>query len=179
VTIVAIAHRLSTVRDADRILVLNHGRIAELGTHEALMAIEGGIYQRLYELQQLEDLDRLRAFAGRHGRWLTLTPDDVDRAQAWFRRHGAVSVAFGRLVPAVRSVISMPAGVAALPLATFLLWSLLGSTAWNVLLLAVGFVLESRYEAAKDVIEWVTRGVVGVLLAGYAWRVVRFDPGRP
>jgi membrane protein DedA with SNARE-associated domain len=124
-------------------------------------------------------LDRLRAFAGRHGRWLTLTPDDVDRAQAWFRRHGAVSVALGRLVPAVRSVISMPAGVAALPLATFLLWSLLGSTAWNVLLLAVGFVLESRYEAAKDVIEWVTRGVVGVLLAGYAWRVVRFDPGRP
>jgi ATP-binding cassette subfamily B multidrug efflux pump len=55
VTIVAIAHRLSTVRDADRILVLNHGRIAELDTHEALMAIEGGIYRRLYELQQLED----------------------------------------------------------------------------------------------------------------------------
>ena len=55
VTIVAIAHRLSTVRDADRIVVLNHGRIAELGTHGELMAIEGGLYQRLYLLQQLED----------------------------------------------------------------------------------------------------------------------------
>ena len=55
VTVVAIAHRLSTVRDADRIVVLNHGRIAELGTHEALVAIPGGIYQRLYQLQQLED----------------------------------------------------------------------------------------------------------------------------
>jgi len=55
VTIVAIAHRLSTVRDADRIVVLNHGRVAELGTHAQLMAIEGGIYQRLYQLQQLED----------------------------------------------------------------------------------------------------------------------------
>jgi membrane protein DedA with SNARE-associated domain len=121
---------------------------------------------------------RLRTLAQRHGRWLSLTPDDVDRAQAWFKRHGAASVAFGRLVPAVRSVISMPAGVAALPIATFLVWSLLGSSAWNVLLLSVGFVLESRYDTAKDVMEWVTRGVVAVLLVAYAWRVVRFDPGR-
>jgi len=53
VTIIAIAHRLSTIRDADRIVVLNHGRITESGPHEALMAIDGGLYQRLYLLQQL------------------------------------------------------------------------------------------------------------------------------
>lgn len=53
VTIVAIAHRLSTIREADRIIVLNHGRIAEAGSHESLMQVEGGIYQRLYLLQQL------------------------------------------------------------------------------------------------------------------------------
>jgi ATP-binding cassette subfamily B protein/ATP-binding cassette subfamily C protein/ATP-binding cassette subfamily B multidrug efflux pump len=52
-TLVSIAHRLSTIRDADRIVVLNHGRIAELGPHEALMQIEGGLYRRLVELQQL------------------------------------------------------------------------------------------------------------------------------
>jgi ATP-binding cassette subfamily B multidrug efflux pump len=53
ITIIAIAHRLSTIRDADRIVVLNHGRISEAGNHEELMRIEGGLYQRLYLLQQL------------------------------------------------------------------------------------------------------------------------------
>jgi ATP-binding cassette subfamily B protein/ATP-binding cassette subfamily C protein/ATP-binding cassette subfamily B multidrug efflux pump len=53
VTIIAIAHRLSTIRDADRIVVLNHGRISEAGSHDDLMRIEGGLYQRLYLLQQL------------------------------------------------------------------------------------------------------------------------------
>ncbi|TQK07301.1 ABC transporter ATP-binding protein [Herbaspirillum sp. SJZ107] len=53
VTIIAIAHRLSTIRDADRIVVLNHGRISEAGSHDELMHIEGGLYQRLYLLQQL------------------------------------------------------------------------------------------------------------------------------
>lgn len=57
VTVVAIAHRLSTIRDADRIVVLNHGRLAELGTHAQLMAIDQGLYQRLYLLQQLEEQD--------------------------------------------------------------------------------------------------------------------------
>ncbi|HYF19782.1 MAG TPA: ABC transporter ATP-binding protein [Ramlibacter sp.] len=55
VTVIAIAHRLSTVRDADRIVVLNHGKVAELGPHEALMAMDGGLYQRLYLLQQLQE----------------------------------------------------------------------------------------------------------------------------
>ena len=53
VTIIAIAHRLSTIREADRIIVLNHGRITEAGPHEELMRIEGGLYQRLYLLQQI------------------------------------------------------------------------------------------------------------------------------
>ncbi|WP_369688590.1 ABC transporter ATP-binding protein [Roseateles chitosanitabidus] len=55
VTVLAIAHRLSTIREADQIVVLNHGKLAERGTHEALMGIDGGLYQRLVQLQALEE----------------------------------------------------------------------------------------------------------------------------
>ena len=55
VTVVAIAHRLSTIRDADQIVVLNHGHLVERGSHSELMAIEGGLYQRLVQLQDLSE----------------------------------------------------------------------------------------------------------------------------
>jgi membrane protein DedA with SNARE-associated domain len=119
----------------------------------------------------------LRDFASRHGRLLTLCPAAVDRAQQFFHRHGASSVGFGRLVPGVRSVISMPAGVGQMPLARFLLWSGVGTLVWSGVLLALGYVLQSRYEQIKDAIEWVTRAVVAAMVAWYLWRVVRFQKG--
>ncbi len=60
--------------------------------------------------------DRLKRWAGRHGRWLTLSPGDVDEADAWFDRHGVKAVLLGRLIPAVRTLVSVPAGLAAMPL---------------------------------------------------------------
>jgi ATP-binding cassette subfamily B protein/ATP-binding cassette subfamily C protein/ATP-binding cassette subfamily B multidrug efflux pump len=54
VTVIAVAHRLSTIREAEPILVLHHGRLVERGTHAELMQLEGGVYRRLVELQQLE-----------------------------------------------------------------------------------------------------------------------------
>jgi membrane protein DedA with SNARE-associated domain len=120
----------------------------------------------------------LQRFAQRHGRVLTLHPDDIDHAQDWFRRHGPASVAIGRLVPAVRSVISMPAGVGRMPFVAFLAWSALGTALWSALLLGVGYALQSQYEQAKEAVEWVTRGVVALMVGAYAWRVWRFDAGR-
>src|SRR5690606_17640376 len=69
---------------------------------------------------------RLRRLIARHGRWLTMTPSELDRAQAWFERHGAAAVFFGRLVPTIRTLISIPAGIARMPTRRFLLFSALG-----------------------------------------------------
>lgn len=116
----------------------------------------------------------LQHFASRHGRLLTLCPQDVDHAQDWFRRHGPASVGFGRLVPGVRSIISMPAGVARMQLGRFLAWSAIGTAVWSSLLLGAGYVLQSRYEEAQTTIEWITRGIVALMVAAYLWRVLTF-----
>ena len=74
--------------------------------------------------------NRLKRWASRHGRWLTLTPEDVDRADDWFDRHNAAAVFFGRLLPTIRTLISIPAGLFEMPPGPFLLYSALGTGLW-------------------------------------------------
>lgn len=118
--------------------------------------------------------DRLKRWAGRHGRWLTVAPDDIDRANVWFDRRGAAAVAIGRLVPAVRSLISVPAGVARMPFAAFLIWSAAGSLVWVSALTALGWVLQNNYSQVSAWIDPVAKVIVAAALATYLWRVIRF-----
>lgn len=121
---------------------------------------------------------RVKHLAARHGRWLTLEPEEVTRAQKWFERYGAAMVLFGRVIPGVRSVISLPAGIARMPLPKFLLWTVLGTTAWTALLVGTGYALEARYNVAGHWLEWATRVIVGGLLIAYVWRVITFGDGK-
>src|SRR5690606_647338 len=84
-----------------------------------------------YLLGRLYGIKRLKKISERYGRWITLTPEDIDEAQAWFNKHGHLAVFFGRLMPTVRSLISVPAGIARMPFWTFMFYSLLGTAAWN------------------------------------------------
>lgn len=119
-------------------------------------------------------LERVKRLAARHGRWMTVTPAEVDGAKRWFDRHGRSSVLIGRLVPAVRTLISVPAGVAQMPLTAFLAWSSVGTAAWTALLAASGYLLQSRYEKVAGWLDPVTTGVVLLALAIYLYRVIRF-----
>jgi membrane protein DedA with SNARE-associated domain len=91
---------------------------------------------------------RIRSLLRRHGSWLLLGEEDLDRAIAWFRGHGQAVVFFGRCVPIVRTLISVPAGLTRMPLHRFLLYSLLGTAAWSTLLIVVGRLLGENYESA-------------------------------
>jgi membrane protein DedA with SNARE-associated domain len=116
---------------------------------------------------------RLAQFADRRGRWLTLSRQDVERASRWFERHGPSAVFFCRLVPGLRSLISLPAGVNRMNLALFLLWTTLGAALWSALLAGVGYVLGSNFRQVEkwlDPFSWI---VLGTIVALYAWRVVR------
>ncbi|PRY95760.1 membrane protein DedA with SNARE-associated domain [Hasllibacter halocynthiae] len=119
--------------------------------------------------------DRLKRLAERHGRWLTLTPDEIDRADEWFRRHGRIAVLVGRLVPGVRTLISVPAGLSKMPLGAFLLYSSIGSLIWTGILAGAGYLLEGEYERVSHWLNPVSNVAVVVLVLIYLWRVVTFD----
>jgi membrane protein DedA with SNARE-associated domain len=118
--------------------------------------------------------ERLKRLAGRHGRWLTVSADDIDAALAAFRKHGRKAVLFGRLVPAVRTLISIPAGLGNMSLGQFLLYSGIGSLAWTGLLTAAGFLLESKYEEVSKYVDPVSKVVLGALLAWYLYRMITY-----
>ncbi len=120
--------------------------------------------------------ERLKRLAARHGRWITLAPDEVDAAAAWFRRHCGKSVFFGRLVPAVRTLISVPAGISEMPLPRFLALSTLGTAIWTGLLAGGGLLLEGQYEQLSVWLNPISNGIVGLLGLWYAYRVGTFEP---
>src|SRR5690606_29059485 len=99
---------------------------------------------------------RLKRLAARHGRWITLAPDEIDRACEWFRRHGGKAVFIGRLVPGVRTLISVPAGIAGMPIGRFLAWTAAGTLSWTALLAAAGYLLREQYGRVATVLDPVT-----------------------
>lgn len=118
--------------------------------------------------------DRLKRLAARHGRWMTVGPDDIEKALQTFQRHGHAAVFFGRLVPAIRTLISVPAGIAAMPMPAFLVYSSLGSLLWTALLAAAGYLLEANYAVVADYIDPVSKVVVGLVVAVYLYRLITY-----
>lgn len=118
--------------------------------------------------------DELSRFSVRHGRWLTLTPKDIDNACTWFNRHGGKAVFVGRLVPGVRTLISVPAGLARMQLGRFLAWSALGTAVWTSLLAVAGYLLEEQYDKVASWIGPVSNAVIAALLIWYLYRVATF-----
>ncbi len=99
--------------------------------------------------------------------------EDFERAADWFGRHGRAAVFFGRLIPGVRSLISLPAGAARMPLLTFSLFTLAGSAVWNTLLIALGAALGTQYELVERYSSYLNYAVVAALVGVIVWLVVR------
>ncbi|MDQ2103130.1 DedA family protein [Azospirillum isscasi] len=120
--------------------------------------------------------ERLKRLAARHGRWLTVAPAQVDEAAGWFRRHSAASVLAGRLIPAVRTLISVPAGIAGMGLARFLAYSTIGTALWSLVLAGAGYLLEGQYDKVSGWMDPAAKLVVAAFAAWYAYRVATFRP---
>jgi membrane protein DedA with SNARE-associated domain len=129
-----------------------------------------------YYAGRILDQARLKRLAARHGRWITMTPADVDRAGVFFVRYGKTAVLFGRLVPTIRTLISVPAGIVAMPFVPFLALSAIGTLAWTALLALAGYLLREQFEAVYDYLNPISTAVVVVLVVVYVWRVVTWRP---
>ena len=116
---------------------------------------------------------RLRSWVGRHGHWLTLSEEDIDKAHDHFRRHGASVVFFGRLVPGIRSWISVPAGLNGMGATKFTLYSAAGTLLWTALLTVGGYLLQSNFAEIGKYLSPISTAVFILLAVWYLWRVVQ------
>ncbi|KAM3096381.1 DedA family protein [Phormidesmis sp. 146-12] len=122
--------------------------------------------------------ERLRALADRYGKWLGLSGADIDKANRWFYRHGTKAVLLGRLVPGIRTIISLPAGISRMRLAPYLVYSTIGTTLWTILLTYAGFLLGEHYDRVDEYLAPVSKIVlVGLILGFIAWVVRRRQSG--
>jgi len=112
---------------------------------------------------------RLRHLADRHGKWLSLSGEDIDKANAWFTRYGIRAVFFCRLVPGVRTLISLPAGVNQMPMLPFLIFSTLGTFIWVSFLTFLGLKLGENYSRVDQWLDPVSKLVLLLLVAGLAY----------
>jgi membrane protein DedA with SNARE-associated domain len=119
------------------------------------------------------DRERLRGWVEAHGAYLAMTPKDLDRAEEWFSRRGSLSVFVGRLVPVVRTLISVPAGVAGMSPVRFGLYTLFGTAIWTGALAGGGWALGRRFQAIEEYLGIATWVVLGLVLVVYVVRVVR------
>ena len=126
-----------------------------------------------YEVGRRLGQDRLQRFIGRYGVWLTLDQDDVQQAIAWFNRHDKGATFFGRMIPGVRTLISVPAGLAKMGLARFLIYTTAGSALWNVALIAAGYLLQANYQHVVDYLNPITNLIIGGIVVAYLYRVIR------
>ncbi len=110
-----------------------------------------------------------RPFADRFVRRAHIDPKRLDEAEAWFARRGVWVVLFGRCIPGVRSVVSLPAGVLRMPRLTYVALTLVGSLAWNTLLVGAGYLLGTQWERVSDVVGPLSTPLLvatGVAVAG-------------
>ncbi|MER7890619.1 DedA family protein [Micromonospora sp. NPDC094482] len=138
----------------------------------ALAATAGSLIGALvlYWLGAVVGEDRLK-------RWLDRLPlvdlDDLERADRWFERYGRWAVFFGRMMPVVRSLVSIPAGTNRMPLPEFVVLTTLGSGIWNAIFVGGGYALGSRWQQLERYSSWFDYGIVALFAILIGWWVVK------
>ncbi|BBC23024.1 DedA family protein [Pseudanabaena sp. ABRG5-3] len=109
---------------------------------------------------------RLQLLAERYGKWIGISSEDIGKSVRWFKKHGAKAVFLGRLVPGIRTLISIPAGISKMSIIPFFFYSTIGTIGWVSLLTYAGYFLGKNYALVEKYIDVISKiVVVGLLVA--------------
>jgi membrane protein DedA with SNARE-associated domain len=121
--------------------------------------------------------ERLERLADRYGKWITVSSKDIISSKNWFDKYGNKAVLLGRLVPVIRTLISIPAGIARMPLIPFLIYSTIGTVIWTTFLTGTGYLLGRNYELVDKYLSPVSKIVLIVIIiavgAFFAIRIIK------
>ncbi len=155
------------------------GFTAAQGKMELVPAIAAGVLGTVlgafpwYYLGKMVSEERIKGWADRYGKWLGISGGDIDKANRWFDLHGKKAVLLCRMVPGVRTLISLPAGINAMPMLPFLLFSTIGTVLWVTFLTAAGYLLGNNYELVDAYLAPVSKIVAVTLVIALIIWIIR------
>ncbi len=130
-----------------------------------------------YGIGRLVNEKKLEVWLNKYGQFLGIQVEDLARSRRWFSRFGTALVFWGRLVPGIRTLISVPAGIELMPLMPFILWTTAGSLIWTLFLTVAGFALGESYSNVELWIDPVSKGIKLILavvfVSGLSWLFLR------
>ncbi len=132
-----------------------------------------------YAAARVVGLDRFRPFIEKHGRWFTIDWPDVERAEKLFGKFGGWFVGLGRVMPTIRSLISIPAGLLNMRLKTFFIWSTIGTAVWSSGLAVAGYLLGRRFEDIDRFVGPVSTAIIAAIVLTYVWRQLTWRRRHP
>jgi len=118
-----------------------------------------------YGIGRIVNEEKLELYVHRHGAWLGVTTAKLKKSRLWFQKYGNAIVFWGRLVPILRTLVSIPAGIEMMPFRPFLLWTSLGSLMWNILLTTAGYFLGKNWVLVHSLLKPVTLFIAFALVA--------------
>ena len=127
-----------------------------------------------YYLGKLVNEKRISNFLDKNGKYLGITSNDLAKSKIWFDKYGVSLVFWGRLVPGIRTLISVPAGMELMPLRKFLIWTTLGSLIWILLLTYAGFVFGENYQIIESYLDQIKYIVKPILLLVFIYFLIKF-----
>jgi membrane protein DedA with SNARE-associated domain len=144
------------------------GYLAESGDFDYVLVLITSTFGSVLGAYLLYEAARRggRPFAERFLRFARIDPHKLDDADDWFERRGALVVLFGRCIPGVRSLVSLPAGVLRMSRAKYLLYTTIGSAVWNTILVTLGYVLGTQWEKVADAIGPASKPLVVIAIVG-------------